>query len=195
MPLILQGRRCRYCVTYTCHSLICFSTCCRALDTTPTVPPLPDTVYLILSRKSTLLNCVTYTWLSSCKKRPGQYRKKFNILPASAASQALQNPVSLHRTRQSKKKSDKSASRSQKTKSKRKKNNGIAALSTIINCFCRQNVTEKLENSGKNFKRRGDRREAGEERAGRVLVGRQTVRLWWFYIILWLWNLIPKVFL
>ena len=104
LPLILQGRRCRYCVTYTCHSLICFSTCCRALDTTPTVPPLPDTVYLILSRKSTLLNCVTYTWLSSCKKRPGQYRKKFNILPASAASQALQNPVSLHRTRQSKKK-------------------------------------------------------------------------------------------
>ena len=75
------------------------------------------------------------------------------------------------------------------------KNDGIAALSIIINCFCRQNVTEKLENSGKDFKWRGDRTEDGEERAGRVLVGRQTVRLWWFYIILWLWNLIPKDFI
>ena len=35
---------------------------------------------------------------------PGQYRKKFNILPASTASQALQNPGKHHRTRQSTKK-------------------------------------------------------------------------------------------
>ena len=55
-------------------------------------------VNFILLRKKTVLNCVTYTWPplllkkhvycvtytwpSSCKKKPGQYRKKINILPA-----------------------------------------------------------------------------------------------------------------
>ena len=157
--------------------------------------------------------CVTFTWHSKLHsvteedvsqlchlylpqfiKKPGQYRKN-DILPASAASQALQNSDNTSTELANPlKKSGKHASRSQKNEIETKKNNGIAALSIIINCFCRQNVTEKLENSGKDFNWRRDRTEDGEERAGRVLVGRQTVRLWWFYIILWLWNLIPKVF-
>lgn len=45
-----------YCVTYSWPFFICFSTCCRALNTPPTVSPLPAPVH--------------------AKKKPGQYRKK-----------------------------------------------------------------------------------------------------------------------
>jgi len=98
-----------------------------------TVSPLAGPFYLLLRLllcPGHPAYCVTYTWHSKLHsvteedffllchlylpqfiKNAGTISKKFNILPASAASQALQNPGKHHRTRQStKKKSGKRAS-------------------------------------------------------------------------------------
>lgn len=170
MSLILQGRRSRYCVTYTWP------------------------VNFILPRKKMALYCVTFTCPSSSKKKPGQYRKKFNILPASAASKALQNPGNTSTELANPlKKIWQTRQLISKNEIENEKNDWIAALSIIINCFCRQNVTEKLENSGKDFNWRGDREEDATKEPDDCLRWKQMVRLLWFYIILWLWNLIPKI--
>lgn len=71
---------------------------------TPWIPPVLCHLYL-----AQLPHFVTEEDVSTVSatldpvhiKSRDNIEKKFNILPASAASQALQNPVSLHRTRQS----------------------------------------------------------------------------------------------
>lgn len=81
-PFLHQNHQRRggcYCVTYSWPFFICFSTCCRALNTPPTVSPLLGTVNSILSRKKMTLNCVTYTCPSSCKKKAGTISKKNDI--------------------------------------------------------------------------------------------------------------------
>ena len=79
LATIAHKKKYIYCVTYSWPFFICFSTCCRALNTPPTVSPLLGTVNSILSRKKMTLNCVTYTCPSSCKKKAGTISKKNDI--------------------------------------------------------------------------------------------------------------------
>lgn len=133
-----------------------------------TVSPIVGPFCYHWRRRFFFKHCVTFTCHSSSKKKPGQYQKN-DILPASAASQVLQNPGNTHRIRQSAKKNlANTPADFQKKRNQKRKKRGIAALSTIYNCFCRKNVTGFLEISGKDFNWRGDRTEDGEERAGRV---------------------------
>ena len=130
MHQIYQRRRSRYCVTYTCHSLICFSTCCHTLDTLP--------------------YCVTYTWHSLLYfateedvftvsaildqvhiKKPGRYRKKMtssrHLLPVKLfkiLATHLQNSP-IHKKNLANTPAD------LKKRNRKRKNDGIVALSTI----------------------------------------------------------------
>lgn len=128
-PFLHQNHQRRggcYCVTYSWPFFICFSTCCRALNTPPTVSPLLGTVNSILSRKKMTLNCVTYTCPSSCKKKAGTISKKMISPGTRCQSSSSKFWQRIHRTRQSTKKIWQTRQLiSKKTKSKMKKMMGL----------------------------------------------------------------------
>ena len=98
-----RGRRC-YCVSFRWPFLICFSTCCYALDTLPTVSPILGTVNPILPRKKIFFT-VSAIGGPVHKKKPGQHQKKN---PTSSRHplpvKLFKILAALHRTRQSTKK-------------------------------------------------------------------------------------------
>lgn len=127
----LRSKKYIYCVTFTCHSFICFSACCYTLDTLPC--------------------CVTYTWHSSphfvteedgstvsplpapVYKNAGTISKKIQHPPGvcrqSSSSKFWQH---IYRNRQSTKKNLANAPADlKKNEIENEKNDGIAALSTI----------------------------------------------------------------
>ena len=183
MHQVQQRRRRRYCVTYRWPPSLKKNTFtvsplpATVLSASPpaaipwipsrAVSPIPGTVHLILSRKKMALLCHLY--LPQFIKMPGQYRKKFNILPASAASQALQNSgnTSTEIANPLKKIWQTRQLISKKTKSKTKKMMGLQRF-LLYKLFLSSKCDRKLENSGKDFKWRGDRKEDGDKGAGRL---------------------------
>ena len=147
MHQVQPRRRSRYCVTYRWPPSLKKNTFtvsplpATVLSASPpaaipwipsrAVSPIPGTVHLILSRKKMALLCHLY--LPQFIKMPGQYRKKFNILPASAASQALQNSgnTSTEIANPLKKNLANAPADLKKNEIENEKNDGIAALSTI----------------------------------------------------------------
>ena len=119
--------------------------------------------------RSKKIHLLCHLYLPQFIKMPGQYRKKFNILPASAASQALQNSgnTSTEIANPLKKIWQTRQLISKKTKSKTKKMMGLQRF-LLYKLFLSSKCDRKLENSGKDFKWRGDRKEDGDKGAGRL---------------------------